>query len=297
MVAVGRAKKYSETPIWRHGASALNVITDHFLPAIEALEIPLGQSAVLAPTWYSLFPLGRRLREYGVNIVGPGARPYRRNRQFAPIVEQVCGYLMEPKPDAIVGIERALFNTLLDVTGRVYFDIFSYRGRVIVFKLLDRARQMQRVHMGGIAWLEAAARAFSQILVDEEYLTLGEQSFFSMSVEEMKTDMRNHKVDLANLKIDDLGIYARPDAALKLATLHNAKGREYQAAAMIDLQEGRIPFYQARTTDDIEEAKRLFYVGVTRAKRFLLYATDDSGVGNGASRFLRIGTGVGVLRS
>ena len=37
-----------------------------------------------------------------------------------------------------------------------------------------------------------------------------------MSVEEMKTDMRNNKVDLANLTIDDLGIYASPDAALKL---------------------------------------------------------------------------------
>ena len=44
---------------------------------------------------------------------------------------------------------------------------------------------------------------------------------------------------------------------------------------MIDLHEGRIPFYQAQTAEDIEEAKRLFYVGVTRAKRFLLYVTDD----------------------
>jgi hypothetical protein len=31
---------------------------------------------------------------------------YRRNRQFAPLAEQVCGYLMEPRPDAIVGIEE-----------------------------------------------------------------------------------------------------------------------------------------------------------------------------------------------
>ena len=115
-----------------------------------------------------------------------------------------------------------------------------------------------------------------------------------MSVEEMKADMRNNKVDLANLTIADLGIYANPDAALKLSTLHNAKGREYQAVAMIDLHEGRIPFYQAETAEDFEEAKRLFYVGVTRAKRFLLYVTDDSGHRDGPSRFLRAGTGVGV---
>jgi DNA helicase-2/ATP-dependent DNA helicase PcrA len=294
MGAVGPAKIYTERPTWQRGTSALQVITDYFLPALDGLAIPLGEAAVLAPTWYSLFPLGRRLREYGVSIVGPGARPYRRNRQFAPLAEQVCGYLMEFRPDAIAGIERTLFNTLLDVTGRTYFDIFSYHGRVIVFRLLEQARQLHKMHMGGIAWLEAAAKAFSQVLVDEEYLSPEQRDVFAMSVEEMKADMRNNKVDLANLVIDDLGIYASPDAALKLATLHNAKGREYQAVAMIDLHEGRIPFYQAHTAEDLEEAKRLFYVGVTRAKRFLLYVTDNSDRRNSPSRFLRGATGVGV---
>lgn len=80
--------------------------------------------------------------------------------------------------------------------------------------------------MGAIAWLEAAANEFSRVLVDEEYLSREERDIFAMSVEEMKTDMRNNNLDLANLTIDDLGIYASPDAALKLATLHNAKGRE-----------------------------------------------------------------------
>jgi ATP-dependent DNA helicase UvrD/PcrA len=294
MTAVGAAKKYREVPTYQHGVSAFNVITDFFLPGIEALDIPLGDSAVLAPTWYSLFPLGRRLREYGVSIVGPGARPYRRYRQFAAIAEQVCGYIIEPKPDAIAGIERTLFNTLLDVTGRTYFDIFYYAGRLTVFKLLDIARQLHLDHESGVAWLEAAAHEFSKLLVDEEYLAPSEQDVFSMSVEEMKADMKNNKVDIANLVIDDLGIYASPDAALKLSTIHNAKGREYQAVAIIDVHEGRIPFYQARTAEDIEEAKRVFYVGITRPQRYLLYVTDDTGRRSGPSRFLRIGTGVGV---
>ena len=124
MKVLGPANKFTEVPSWQHGRSAFEVVTDYFLPALEELDIPLGDAAVLAPTWYSLFPLGRRLREYGVSIVGPGARPYRRNRQFAPLAEQVCGYLMEPRPDSIAGIERTLFNTLLDITGRAYFDIF-----------------------------------------------------------------------------------------------------------------------------------------------------------------------------
>ena len=295
MVAVGRAARYVEQPALQHGATTFNVIADYFLPAISELEIPRGEAAILAPTWFSLFPLGRRLREYGVSVVGPGARPYRRNRQFAPLAEQVCGYLMEFKPDAVPAIERTLFNTLLDVTGRPRFDIFSYQGRVVVFKLLDCAQQLHHAHMSGIVWLQKAAVAFSEVLIDEGYLLSSDKGVFEMSVEEMKADMRHNKVDLANLTIDDLGVYASQDAAVKLATLHHAKGREFTAVAMIDLHEGRIPFYQASSAEEIEESKRLFYVGVTRAKRFLLYVTDDSDARNTATRFLRSATGVGVL--
>jgi DNA helicase II / ATP-dependent DNA helicase PcrA len=294
MVALGAAKRFTEIPQWHHGNSAFEIVIDYFLPALDDLGIPTGEAAILAPTWYVLFPLGRRLREYGVSIVGPGARPYRRNRYFAPLAEQVCGYIMEPRPDAIVGIERTLFNTILDITGNAHFDIFSYQGRLIVFRLLGIARSLHDVYESAIAWLEEAAKAFAEVLIDEGYLGQNEQHLFSISVDEMKADMANNNIDLPNLSISDLGIYAYPDAALKLRTLHDAKGREYQAIAIIDLHEGRIPNYQARTEAEIEEAKRLFYVGVTRAKRFLIYVTDASRERNTPSRFLQEGTGVGV---
>ncbi|WP_147155776.1 UvrD-helicase domain-containing protein [Reyranella soli] len=294
MVALGQYKDVTQKPVWRHGSSPFQVITDHFLPALDGLGIPVGEAAILAPTWFSLFPLGRRLREYGVSIVGPGARPYRRNRQFAPLAEQVCGYLMEPRPDAIAGIERTLFNTLLDITGRASFDIFSYGGRVIVFRLLEIAQKLHVAHMGAISWLEAASGEFADLLIAEEYLAPSERDIFRMSVEEMKADMRNNKVDLANLTIEELGVYANPKAALKLVNLHNSKGREWRAVAMIDLHEGRIPHYMSRTAEDFESAKRLFYVGVTRAEQFLMYITDTTDSRNGPTRFLRKGTGVGV---
>jgi DNA helicase-2/ATP-dependent DNA helicase PcrA len=295
MIAVGPFSLTPHKPSWQHGESAFDVITDYFLPALEAREIPIGEAAILAPTWFPLFPLGRRLREYGVSIVGPGARPYRRNRQFAPLAEQVCGYIMEPRAEAISGLERTLFNTVLDLTGRSRFDIFSYSGRNVVFKLLRHARELQKAHAGATAWLDAAAPAFSQVLIDEGYLTKKEASLFTVSVEEMKADMVRNRVDLANLTIEDLGIYASPDGALKLSTLHNAKGREYRAVAMIDVHEGKIPFYQAQGDDDIAEAKRLFYVGVTRAKQYLLYVTDSSNARSVASRFLRAEHGVGIV--
>ncbi len=196
MKAVGRSKACASVPIWRHGNTASEVIIDFFLPALEDLHIPFGDAAILAPTWHSLFGVGQRLRKYGVSIVGPGARPYRRNRLFAPLAEQACGNLVECDTDGIVRMERILFNTILDATGRSYFRIFSYRGRVAVFRLLKVAQELYIAHMDAVGWLSAAADSFARILVDEEYLTAAEYELFAMSVEDMINDMRDRRIRL-----------------------------------------------------------------------------------------------------
>lgn len=294
MEAVGHAKKYTAAPVWQNGISVFEVIKNRFLPALNSLEIPVGDAAILAPTWYSLFPLGRKLREHGVSIVGPGARPYRRSQVFAPLAEQVCGYLMERNPGAIVQIERTLFTTILNTTGRTHWRVFSYSGRVVVYRLLQEAQRMFNSCTNAVAWLEATASVFSEVLIEADLLNPLESDLFSTSVEAMKTDMRRNKVDPANLSIADLGIYASPHEALKLSSLHNAKGSEFRGVAMIDLHEGKIPYHQAKTAEEIEEAKRLFYVGVTRAAQFLLYITDSSRDSGQPTRFLQKQTGVGM---
>ena len=294
MTTVGKSVAFKEVPSREHGSSPFEVVVKKFLPLIEELKIPLGESAILAPTWFSLFPLGRSLRQAGVSIVGPGARPYRRNSLFAPLAEQICGYLMEPKAEAIATIERYLFNTLLNITGTPHFEVFSYAGRTVVFLLLEQAEILRAAHPNAVAWLEVSAKVFTQILTDAGFLAPSHANAFAMSVEEMKVDIRNKKVDIAHLTIAELGIYASPDSALKLATLHFSKGREYDAVAMIDMHDGKIPFHQATTAEEIDEGKRLFYVGVTRARRLLMYITDSSDHRNRPTRFLAKGGGVGI---
>lgn len=286
MIAVGSAKAFVEVPELRHGASAFDVITEEFLPMLEERNIPLGEAAVLAPAWFVLFPLGRRLREFGIPIVGPGARPYRRNRVFAPLAEQICGYLSEPAPEALPAIERALFNLVLDLTGRSHFDIFSYLGRILVFQLVAEAKRLQELGGGGVLWLDRAAAAFSASLVEAGYLTASDGTRLVSSAEEMKQDMRANRVDLNNLTLEDIGVYANSKAALKLSTLHFAKGREFHAVAMIDVHEGRIPDFRSTTVEQIDAARRLFYVGMTRAERILMFVTDSTDRRNQPSRFL-----------
>ena len=52
-------------------------IEDYFLPKLEELGIEMGNAAILSPAWFSLIPIGRWLRDFGVPVIGPGARPYR----------------------------------------------------------------------------------------------------------------------------------------------------------------------------------------------------------------------------
>lgn len=60
-----------------------------------------------------------------------------------------------------------------------------------------------------------------------------------------------------------------------LSTLHSSKGLEYDCVYMIDLIEGILPNredikeYDLGNTDEMEEATRLFYVGMTRARHHL----------------------------
>lgn len=77
--------------------------------------------------------------------------------------------------------------------------------------------------------------------------------------------------------------------AVTLSTFHSAKGLEFKRVFMIDLLKGVIPSEEDEGTEDmLEEARRLFYVGMTRAKERLelLSYGQDEGKSKEDSRFL-----------
>lgn len=61
-----------------------------------------------------------------------------------------------------------------------------------------------------------------------------------------------------------------PDAeAIKLTTVHQSKGLEYDVVFLIGVADGMFPGRRAIESGDVEEERRLFYVAVTRAKNEL----------------------------
>jgi DNA helicase II / ATP-dependent DNA helicase PcrA len=103
------------------------------------------------------------------------------------------------------------------------------------------------------------------------------QELINVAVEYDATDAETHTlgeflqqvalVADADERTDDEGL-------VTLMTLHNAKGLEYPIVFMIGCEEGIFPHSRALDDGDLEEERRLCYVGITRAERdlYLTYA-------------------------
>ncbi|MDE6206377.1 MAG: UvrD-helicase domain-containing protein [Muribaculaceae bacterium] len=64
--------------------------------------------------------------------------------------------------------------------------------------------------------------------------------------------------------------------AIRMMTVHTAKGMEFDTVFLIGMNEGVFPTKRSSKPDDIEEERRLAYVAVTRARR-RLFISDSEG--------------------
>ena len=93
--------------------------------------------------------------------------------------------------------------------------------------------------------------------------------------------------------VSDVDLYEDKGNRVSLMTLHCAKGLEYPLVFIVGMEEGILPHHRrGEEIADLEEERRLFYVGMTRAKERLFLSRAEKrytfGVGraNLASRFL-----------
>ena len=69
--------------------------------------------------------------------------------------------------------------------------------------------------------------------------------------------------------VSDIDNLDESESAVTLMTMHNAKGLEYPVVFMVGMEEGLFPSRRAIDEDNVEEERRLCYVGITRAEKHL----------------------------
>ena len=111
---------------------------------------------------------------------------------------------------------------------------------------------------------ENTIEAESRIQNLDEFLTVAiefEEESADNTLQEFLENM-TLTTDLDNMQDED-------DSVL-LMTLHSAKGLEFETVFLVGMEEGIFPgFKSIGEPQELEEERRLFYVGITRAKRFL----------------------------
>ena len=128
----------------------------------------------------------------------------------------------------------------------------------LIMKVLNKTGYIQALKD------ENSIEAETRIQNIEEFVTVANE-FEKESAENTLEEFLN-SIALAS----DTDNLENSDDVVTLMTLHSAKGLEYPAIFLVGIEEGIFPGYQSMDNpEDIEEERRLFYVGVTRAKQFL----------------------------
>ncbi len=143
-------------------------------------------------------------------------------------------------------------------------------------KLVELLRQLAKGRWG-LSEQVHRARSFYGPILEELYDNPQSRARDLEQLEAIAARYRDRRTMLVQLALDPpsstqelAGPPDLDDDYLVLSTIHSAKGLEWDAVYVIHASDGNIPSDMATVSDEqIEEERRLFYVALTRAKRWL----------------------------
>ena len=166
---------------------------------------------------------------------------------------------------AIDGLSSRFVSKLDDLAG-IIFELMNLANEAPVEDLIDRVLR----DTGYLEELENERTPQAQSRIDNLHELISVAQEFAASEEE--NNLENFLAHIALVSdIDDTEL---GEDAITLMTLHSSKGLEFPVVFLVGMEEGLFP--HARTLMDeteIEEERRLCYVGITRAKEKLFLSS------------------------
>ncbi len=183
---------------------------------------------------------------------------------------------------------RSIFSTLVEIPFLQDYQTRTQEKLQSQFEALNRLRPYDAIHyieteLGYLDYLKSNTQRLGMSL----NFARTRLDAFKAIAKPLKTgfDFINRIADLKSFLLENVH---NASADITLSTLHGAKGLEFDRVFMIDVNAQIFPGYKATTNDALDEERRLFYVGLTRAKsQFeLLHVEFINGSYNPNSRFI-----------
>ena len=157
-------------------------------------------------------------------------------------------------------------------------------------KILNAAKNLKGEDVNAKQFIISFSEEIASLLFENGFIKKETIKHISDSGKGLVSDIEEHcsrdPYSGDNLSIEDLSLFSVNSESIKLLTLHKAKGREFDAVAVISAHDGLIPYGSPYAGSDEEnEARRLFYVGMTRARKLLIFFTEANN-SRRPSRFL-----------
>ena len=214
--------------------------------------------------------------------LGSGPEPIARSfpareGEVAFVVERVLALQKDGVPLEEIAILARTNARLADFEeplheAKIPFQGASLLGREAARQLLRRLRRVDSTEVAATVRAYARDAGWRERLPDK----LGERELVRQSdlgrlirlAEEFDDGARTTREFIADLEAR-FGSTGADRRGVHLLTLHGAKGLEFEAVFIPRVEEKELPIRQAKKPGEIAEERRLFYVGLTRAKRHL----------------------------
>lgn len=241
--------------------------------------------------------LEEALQSYGINyVVVGGIRFYERKE-----IKDILAYLrVLVNPDDSVSLKR-IINFPARGIGKATIDKleqFASREKISLFdaiEMVDKISSLQKSKIAKLKTLHQVLNRYRKLgdelspaeiasaLIDEIgiFKILKEEntedSISRMdNIKELLNGIKEFSIRFPNQKLENylenvalitsVDNWDRSVNAVSLLTLHSAKGLEFPVVFITGLEEGLFPLSrQSSLPEDLEEERRLFYVGATRA--------------------------------
>jgi len=229
-----------------------------------SVGIPEHEICVLAPTWYLVIPMGRRLKSLlpNVNFDAIGLSPLLKNQEniWFKIARL---FLVSPSPKSYLVRKRwatELINELKNL-GFFLFEGNEYKSK----ELLKCINSIASEENDGLAYLkECFINLFEKLEIEidsSEYLKLHWETFFIGATKRLENPDFNLATDIESFRK-----MFKHEEGVVVNTCHGIKGEEFDTVIAFGLLHGKLPNWN-ETQENATE--KLLYVICSRAKREL----------------------------